>query len=618
MKLWALVFFAARVYAQSVTVVSAASYQNVIAPDSLAAAFGTGLARATAPATLDAAGQLPTELASTRVQVNGSDARLIYVSPGQINFLVPGGIASGTASVTVLSTDTNTSRLAAVQIANTAPAIFSADASGAGPGAILNAVTFAPAPFLTNQPHLAIYGTGIRHASNLTAHAVDSKGNRFDLPVEFAGAAPGFFGLDQVNVAVPPDLDGSGAVALTVSTDDSTSNTVTFQMNLLPVNALQLASIALAPLFVNGGDTMTVTISLNGVARAGGFPVVLRSTNLAAQVPAFVTIPEGRASFAVPVTTTAVGTVQTGSISAQAGGVTVSADFEVDPTSQATLSGISVTPTSTLGGRTVQATVTLAGTAPAGGVNVQVATDNALVRPPSAVMVSAGQASVTFPVPTSAVNAAQVITLVATLNRATANTKLTLLPPLAVALDSTAAVGGSSVNGTVTLADPAGPGGATVALTSSDAAAARVPPFTTIASGQTAGAFVITTSQVAGPRTATISAMYIGQTGTAMLTVTPPPVAALFALTISPDRVTGGTSSQGTLTLTAPAPAGGFQVLLASSLLAAAQVPPSLTVPQGLTSAVFTITTFRQPAPQSVMITAAAGNVTKTATLIVQ
>ena len=590
----------------------------MIAPDSLAAAFGTALAHTTASATLDSSGQLPTELAGVRVQVNGSDARLIYVSSGQINFLVPGGIAAGTASVTVLSTDTNTSRVAAVQVANTAPAIFSSDASGAGPGAILNAVTFTPAPFLTNQPHLAIYGTGIRHAANVSARAVDTNGNRFDLPVEFAGAAPGFFGLDQVNVAVPPDLDGAGAVSLSVSTDDATSNTVTFQMNLLPVNALQLASIALAPQFVNGGDTITATISLNGVARAGGFPAVLRSTNLAAQVPASVTVPQGRASLAVPIGTTAVATVQKGSISAQTGGVTVSADFEVQPASQATLSGITVTPTSTLGGRSVQATVTLTGVAPAGGVNVQVASDNPLARPPSAVTVPFGQASFTFPVATSAVNTAQVITLVATLNRTTVNTRLTLLPPLTLALDTASAVGGSSVNGTITLADPTGTGGATVALTSSDAAAARVPPFTTIPSGQTTGTFLITTSQVTGSRTATISAMYMGQTGTVTLTVLPPPAAALSALTISPDRVTGGTSSQGTVTLTAPAPAGGLNVMLSSSLLAAAQVPPFVNVPQGLTSAVFTITTFRLPAPQSVTITAAAGNATKTAILTVQ
>src|SRR5262249_24523110 len=44
------------------TVVSGASYQNTVAPDSLATIFGTNLALATASASLDANGQLPTEL----------------------------------------------------------------------------------------------------------------------------------------------------------------------------------------------------------------------------------------------------------------------------------------------------------------------------------------------------------------------------------------------------------------------------------------------------------------------------------------------------------------------------------------------------------------------------
>src|SRR5207302_1044847 len=122
-------------------VVSAASYQNTISPDSIATIFGTNLARSTASASLDANGQLPTELASTRVEVNGQTAALFYVSPSQINFVVPAGIASGANTVLLRSTDTNTTRSASVQIAATAPALFSSDASGRGPGAILNGVT---------------------------------------------------------------------------------------------------------------------------------------------------------------------------------------------------------------------------------------------------------------------------------------------------------------------------------------------------------------------------------------------------------------------------------------------------------------------------------------------
>src|ERR1035438_7047647 len=68
-----------------IAVVNAASYDRTIAPDSLATIFGANLARTTASATLDPNGQLPTELASTNVEINGILAPLVYVSPGQIN-----------------------------------------------------------------------------------------------------------------------------------------------------------------------------------------------------------------------------------------------------------------------------------------------------------------------------------------------------------------------------------------------------------------------------------------------------------------------------------------------------------------------------------------------------
>ena len=69
-----LTFFAspnAKAQPAEFLVVNAASYANAIAPDSLATIFGSNLAPATASATLDANGQLPTELASIREEFLG-------------------------------------------------------------------------------------------------------------------------------------------------------------------------------------------------------------------------------------------------------------------------------------------------------------------------------------------------------------------------------------------------------------------------------------------------------------------------------------------------------------------------------------------------------------------
>ena len=97
----------------------------------------------------------------------------------------------------------------------------------------------------------------------------------------------------------------------------------------------------------------------------------------------------------------------------------------------------------------------------------------------------------------------------------------------------------------------------------------------------------------------------------------PPAPAALSALSMSPASVAGGTAAQGTVTLTAAAPAGGFPVALSSSSPAAASVPASVAVAQGATSAGFTVTTSAVTASTPVTITASAGSVTRTATLTV-
>jgi hypothetical protein len=100
--------------------------------------------------------------------------------------------------------------------------------------------------------------------------------------------------------------------------------------------------------------------------------------------------------------------------------------------------------------------------------------------------------------------------------------------------------------------------------------------------------------------------------------VNPPASATLTGVAVSPDYVTAGTNAIGTVTLGAAAPVGGITVTLQSSLPITAQVPPMVVVPQGATTASFTISTTQVTSTQTVTITAKAGGVTETATLIVQ
>jgi uncharacterized protein (TIGR03437 family) len=636
----------ATVVAQSVSfaVVSAASYQpgGAVAPDSLASLFGSNLAGSTASATLDQNGQLPTEMAGVSVEVNGEAAALLYVSPSQINFVVPADAALGAAKVVVQNTATSAQQSGTMLVANTAPAVFSADGTGKGPGAILNAVTNAPAPFLVETPEiagsdqrtrLAVYATGLRYAgnpshdpsmvnvaANVAARGQDAAGNSYTFTVEYAGPGPCCFGLDQVNIVLPAQLDGAGVVSLFLTAEGNTSNVVTFLMGSLPADSIRVAGLSFSPSYVNGGNDATLTISLNGVARSMGFPVSLQSSNSAAPVPYLMTVPAGQASTQVTIQTSPVTTVETVTITAQAAGATETTALEIDPANALEVSTLSVTPASVLGGQNVSATVTLSGTVPSGVVSVGISSDNSAAKPPATVSVPFAASTATFAIPTSTVAASQTCTITATLGRSSQTAQVKVILGLQLTLASSSVVGGNgnTVSGTVTIANSAPINGANIVLKSSDASATVPIGGVVIASGQTSASFTITTYAVTAERTVTITATYGSFTQTATLTVTPPALPTLTGLTVSPSYVSGGTNATGTVTLGAAAPALGINVTLQSSLPLTAQVPSLVTVPPGATTASFTISTTHVTSTQTVTMTAKAGGVTETAVLTVQ
>ncbi|HEV2195113.1 MAG TPA: hypothetical protein VGR55_06005 [Candidatus Acidoferrum sp.] len=189
-----------------------------------------------------------------------------------------------------------------------------------------------------------------------------------------------------------------------------------------------------------------------------------------------------------------------------------------------------------------------------------------------------------------------------------------------LSLNPTSVSGGNSSTGTVTLSGAAPAGGAQVALSSSNTTVARVPSSVTVAAGATSTTFSVSTSAVTASTSATISASYGGVTRSASVTVTPspPPAPTLSSLAVNPTSIIGGAqSSTGTVTLTGPAPSGGAQVILASSNAAAAQVPSSVIVSAGGTTATFTVSTNAVVVSTSVTISAAYGGVSRAASLTV-
>ncbi len=238
----------------AITAVSAASFDgSVLATESIASAFGSNLTTRTEVATSQ---PLPTTLGGVTLKLKDSagaerTAPLFFVSPGQVNFQVPPGTATGVASLT-LTTSNGSIATGTMPIAEVAPSLFSASANGQGLAAAValrirngqqsfeliarydaaqNRIVAVPLDLgpETDQVFLILYGTGLRYRSGVSGVRVKLGGT--DAPVLFAGVQNDFVGLDQVNIAVPRSLAGRGEVEISLTVDGKNANPVKITVN---------------------------------------------------------------------------------------------------------------------------------------------------------------------------------------------------------------------------------------------------------------------------------------------------------------------------------------------------------------------------------------------------
>jgi hypothetical protein len=181
-----------------------------------------------------------------------------------------------------------------------------------------------------------------------------------------------------------------------------------------------------------------------------------------------------------------------------------------------------------------------------------------------------------------------------------------------LSLMPTAVVAGATSDGTATLSGRAPSGGSELRLASSDGAA-TVPPSIIVPAGSTSVTFTVQTRLVAADTSATISALMGAEKREVALRVTAPIARppSLQALEVEPAVFRGGQNTQGSVRLTGAAPAGGFLVNLRSSN-SVASVPGTVTVPAGVVSATFTVTTRPVSLETQFEITASFGDQTHT------
>jgi uncharacterized protein (TIGR03437 family) len=116
-----------------------------------------------------------------------------------------------------------------------APAIFTQNSSGHGPASALKAsdqsLVTADNP-LSAGDAVELYATGLglttpMNGLDYAVHQPTVNVGGVACPVTFAGAAPGFFGLDQINCVIPAGLTSSASAPVVITSGDRTSNTAT-------------------------------------------------------------------------------------------------------------------------------------------------------------------------------------------------------------------------------------------------------------------------------------------------------------------------------------------------------------------------------------------------------
>ncbi len=211
---------------------AAANFPLELAPRMLIAIYGSNLAGQAAQAS---GTTFPTQLADAQVLVGGSPIPLYYVSPSQINAVLPDS-ASGLMPLTVETSAGKSTVNIYVGVA--APAIFTRDSSGTGAAAALKAsdqslVTAANPLRAGDAVELFVTGLGLTKSSGGFDEAVQQPTvtiGGVSCPVSFAGAAPNYIGLDQIDCQLPSVVPSNflgTSTPVVITSGNRTSNTAT-------------------------------------------------------------------------------------------------------------------------------------------------------------------------------------------------------------------------------------------------------------------------------------------------------------------------------------------------------------------------------------------------------
>ncbi len=194
-----------------------------LAPNALISIFGSGFAQ---PGQAFGASELPlpTELGGMQVLVDDEPLGLIFTNETQINAYLP-ATAKGLIRLRVRTAEGE--HFLRVWMADSAPAVFALNGGGFGPAAAIDALDGtinSPAAPARPGGFVSLFVTGLGEATPMVTLGGVAQ------TVLFAGDAPGFLGLQQINIEIAAETPAGDAVELLIFAGGRRSNAVTLSI----------------------------------------------------------------------------------------------------------------------------------------------------------------------------------------------------------------------------------------------------------------------------------------------------------------------------------------------------------------------------------------------------
>lgn len=227
-------------------VVNAASFAPSpapLAPGSMAVIFGADLndGGSALSTSLGPDGKVLTSLGGTQVTVNNIPAPIFYSTPGQVSIQIPFEMAGQNIANVVVTAGGQTSLPRSINIAPAAPGFFTQNQAGTGIAAMVHedglTLVTRQNPAKRNEV-LAFYLTGLGvlippiqtgepAGANLVSTQVALAFGLLNSSVEYAGAAPGFVGVNQINARIPANIQLRGDTVVSITIGGRQANAVT-------------------------------------------------------------------------------------------------------------------------------------------------------------------------------------------------------------------------------------------------------------------------------------------------------------------------------------------------------------------------------------------------------